>query len=62
MKSEVMGHCKPDKRTSYSERQPKNVMEIVVGVFKDMSHLKRKIKVNAFVFSVLTPTKCPEYP
>ena len=36
--------------TSYSERQPRNVTEIVVGVFKEMSHLKRTITVNAFAF------------
>jgi hypothetical protein len=27
-----------------------------------MSHLKRKIRVNAFVLSVLTLTQCPEHP
>ena len=38
------------------------ITEIVVGVFKGMSRLKRKITVNAFVLSVLTLTRCPEYP
>jgi hypothetical protein len=63
LESEVKAHRKPAKSNKlFKSGNQETLQKLLQGRFKEMSHLKREITVNAFVLSVLTLTQCPEHP
>jgi F0F1-type ATP synthase beta subunit len=61
LESEVKAHCKSagHKRLFSGSKEKTRKSE---ELFAEMSDVKRKMTVNAFVLNVLTLTPCPEHP
>jgi hypothetical protein len=63
LQTEVEAHSKPIKRNrlfSYSQRGNGN-QNTLKRMFKELSHLTRKMTMNASVLNMQNLTPCPEY-